>query len=229
MTNSRRGTYPAAPRTPSHPDCRTPNRRGTMIPMSDDDRLAKIEAVASPRWDLDAIRAGALICLVLAIPFTVLGLVSDGARVISFFGAVVGFVDRLRWCGVGATVRHTAEPRTGHGDRHLRRCPRRVRRHSAWSPGARSTGSACSSHCRSFPSPASSAASSGAGSRPRASSRVHGDEPASHSDRSIPVPRTDDGEPLVRSCNHDRTNPVLTAVRALESLRCLPGWKAPVA
>ncbi len=63
-----------------------------MIEMSDDDRLAKIEAVASPRWDLDAIRAGALICLVLAIPFTVLGLVSDGARVVSFFGAVVGFV-----------------------------------------------------------------------------------------------------------------------------------------
>jgi hypothetical protein len=63
-----------------------------MIPMSDDDRLAKIEAVTSDRWDVDAIRAGALICLVLAIPFTVLGLVSDGARVISFFGAVVGFV-----------------------------------------------------------------------------------------------------------------------------------------
>lgn len=44
------------------------------------------------RWDLDALRSGAAICLVLAIPFSVLGLVVDGARVISFFGAVVGFI-----------------------------------------------------------------------------------------------------------------------------------------
>lgn len=63
-----------------------------MIAMSDDDRLARIEAVTGARWDLDALRSGAAICLVLAIPFTVLGLVSDGARVISFFGAVVGFI-----------------------------------------------------------------------------------------------------------------------------------------
>ena len=54
--------------------------------------MAKIEAVTDSRWDVDAIRAGALICLVLAIPFTLLGLVSDGARVISFFGAVIGFI-----------------------------------------------------------------------------------------------------------------------------------------
>lgn len=57
-----------------------------------DDRLARIEAVGGPRWDVDAIRAGAIICLVLAIPFTLLGLAAEGARVISFFGAVVGFV-----------------------------------------------------------------------------------------------------------------------------------------
>lgn len=60
--------------------------------MSDDDRLAKITAVTDQRWDIDALRAGALICLVLAIPFTLLGLAVDGARVISFFGAVVGFI-----------------------------------------------------------------------------------------------------------------------------------------
>lgn len=57
-----------------------------------DDRLAQIDAVSDRRWDLDAIRAGAIICLVLAIPFTLVGLVADGARLISFFGAVVGFV-----------------------------------------------------------------------------------------------------------------------------------------
>lgn len=44
------------------------------------------------RWDVDALRSGALICLVLAVPFTLLGLVADGFRVISFFGAVLGFV-----------------------------------------------------------------------------------------------------------------------------------------
>jgi len=63
-----------------------------MASMSDDERLTKIESVTDQRWDLDALRSGALICLVLAIPFTFLGLVADGARVISFFGAVVGFV-----------------------------------------------------------------------------------------------------------------------------------------
>jgi hypothetical protein len=66
--------------------------RDTMTPMSDNDHVAKIETVSASRWDLDAIRAGAVICLVLAIPFTLLGLVSDGARVISFFGAVIGFI-----------------------------------------------------------------------------------------------------------------------------------------
>jgi hypothetical protein len=60
--------------------------------MSDDDTATRIEAVTAGRWDLDALRSGALICLVLAIPFTLLGLASDGARVISFFGAVTGFI-----------------------------------------------------------------------------------------------------------------------------------------
>lgn len=71
---------------------RPPISRGTMSSMSDDDRVGKTEAFTASRWDVDALRAGALICLVLAIPFTLLGLVSDGARVISFFGAVIGFI-----------------------------------------------------------------------------------------------------------------------------------------
>lgn len=60
--------------------------------MSGDDRVAQVEGATTARWDLDALRSGAVICLVLAIPFTLLGLVSDGARVISFFGAVIGFI-----------------------------------------------------------------------------------------------------------------------------------------
>lgn len=63
-----------------------------MTEMSYADRVAKIAAAHPSRWDLDALRAGAVICLVVSIPFTVLGLVVDGARLISFFGAVLGFV-----------------------------------------------------------------------------------------------------------------------------------------
>ena len=66
--------------------------RVTIPPMSDDDRVAQIDSVTARRWDVDALRSGALICLVLAVPFTVLGLVSDAARAISFFGAVIGFI-----------------------------------------------------------------------------------------------------------------------------------------
>lgn len=64
----------------------------TMSADDRDDHVARIEAVVNGRWDTDALRAGALICLVLAIPFTLLGLAVDGARIVSFFGAVVGFV-----------------------------------------------------------------------------------------------------------------------------------------
>jgi hypothetical protein len=60
--------------------------------MSDDEPATGLGAATSGRWDLDAVRAGALICLVLAIPFTILGLVVDGARAVSFFGALAGFV-----------------------------------------------------------------------------------------------------------------------------------------
>jgi hypothetical protein len=63
-----------------------------MTAMSDDDRVDRIGTVEAGRWDLDALRAGAAICLVLAIPFTVLGLVVDAARTVSFFGALAGFV-----------------------------------------------------------------------------------------------------------------------------------------
>ncbi|MGA9275823.1 hypothetical protein [Ilumatobacter sp.] len=60
--------------------------------MSHEDPSVPIGVRSAGRWDLDALRAGAAICLVVAIPFTLLGLVADGARVISFFGAVAGFI-----------------------------------------------------------------------------------------------------------------------------------------
>ena len=60
--------------------------------MAQDDQATRIEAVLPGRWDTDAIRAGAIICLVLAVPFTLLGLVSDSFRTVSFFGAVIGFI-----------------------------------------------------------------------------------------------------------------------------------------
>jgi len=63
-----------------------------MTPMSYDDPRGSSDPRDPGRWDLDALRSGAAICLVLAIPFSVLGLVVDGARVVSFFGAVAGFV-----------------------------------------------------------------------------------------------------------------------------------------
>ena len=63
-----------------------------MSAMSGGERMEEHGAAHVGRWDVDALRSGAAICLVLAIPFTLLGLVADGARTISFFGAVVGFI-----------------------------------------------------------------------------------------------------------------------------------------
>lgn len=60
--------------------------------MSDEERLAKIDAVLPGRWDRQALIAGAMVCLVFAVPVTVLGALVDGLRVLSFFGAVFGFV-----------------------------------------------------------------------------------------------------------------------------------------
>jgi hypothetical protein len=63
-----------------------------MMRMSDDDRVAKIQATMPGRWDSDAIRAGAIICLTIAVPFVIIGAVWDGLGVVSFFGAVIGFI-----------------------------------------------------------------------------------------------------------------------------------------
>ncbi len=53
-------------------------------------------ATPSSRWDVDAIRAGIGVCLILAIPLTVIaGFVdsaSSGLNALFFFGAMFGFV-----------------------------------------------------------------------------------------------------------------------------------------
>lgn len=61
--------------------------------MSD---LDKIGAVLPTRWDWPALRAGAMVALVFAVPLTVLAAVvgsdSGGLNALFFFGAMFGFV-----------------------------------------------------------------------------------------------------------------------------------------
>jgi hypothetical protein len=53
------------------------------------------EAV-TPRWDVAALRAGALVCVVTAVPITVIAAVvnsdDNGVNALFFFGAMLGFV-----------------------------------------------------------------------------------------------------------------------------------------
>ncbi len=83
--------------------------------MSDDERLAKIEAVLPGRWDPPAIRAGAIISLVLAVPITIVAAVVDpddpGARAAFFFAAFGGFVIGA---GCAAWVQRSGTP-LSHG------------------------------------------------------------------------------------------------------------------
>ncbi len=62
----------------------------------DEARLAKINAVLPSRWDPDALRAGAIICLVIAVPITVIAAIVDtddsGLQAFFFFAAFGGFV-----------------------------------------------------------------------------------------------------------------------------------------
>jgi hypothetical protein len=56
-------------------------------------RPARIGAPATGRWDWPAVRAGAAVCLVFAVPITVVAsLVDDGPSALFFFGALLGFI-----------------------------------------------------------------------------------------------------------------------------------------
>lgn len=67
-----------------------------MDQMTEDDRVAQIEAVLPQRWDLDALRAGASVCITLAVPFRVLAAVvgsdSGGLNALFFVLFVAFFV-----------------------------------------------------------------------------------------------------------------------------------------
>lgn len=69
----------------------------------------------SGRWDAEAIRAGITVCLVTAIPLTVIAAIVDsdssGLNAFFFFGAMAGFV---LGGGCGAWVQRTRTP-ISHG------------------------------------------------------------------------------------------------------------------
>lgn len=79
--------------------------------MSEDDRIAKIDAVLPQRWDVDAIRAGAAVCVTLAVPFRILaaavGSDSGGLNALFFVLFVAFFVIGA---GCAAWVQRTATP-----------------------------------------------------------------------------------------------------------------------
>lgn len=62
----------------------------------DGTRPAQIGDTFSSRWDRDALRAGALVCLLFAVPLTVVAAVVDSdsgaVNATFFFGAAFGFV-----------------------------------------------------------------------------------------------------------------------------------------
>jgi len=64
--------------------------------MSDEDRLARIDAVLPDRWDTNALRQGVAVCATLAIPFRIVGAVLDsdssGLNAALFFAYLVFFV-----------------------------------------------------------------------------------------------------------------------------------------
>jgi hypothetical protein len=64
------------------------------VAVSDDERLATIGAVLPDRWDWPAVRMGAAVCVVFAVPVTVVAAVVDGEALsaLFFFAALFGFV-----------------------------------------------------------------------------------------------------------------------------------------
>ena len=79
--------------------------------MSDDDPVAKIEAALPRRWDVDALRAGASVCITLAVPFRILAAIVDsdsGALNALFFMLFVIFF--VIGSGCAAWVQRTGTP-----------------------------------------------------------------------------------------------------------------------
>jgi len=72
-------------------------------------------AVSDGRWDADALRAGAGVCLLLAVPLTLIASFVDsdntGTNAVFFFGAMAGFVIGA---GCAAWIQRTGTP-ISHG------------------------------------------------------------------------------------------------------------------
>lgn len=79
--------------------------------MTEDDRVAQIETVLPQRWDVDALRAGASVCVTLAVPFRVLaalvGSDSGGLNALFFVLFVAFFVIGA---GCAAWLQRTGTP-----------------------------------------------------------------------------------------------------------------------
>ncbi len=79
--------------------------------MTEDDRVAQIESVLPRRWDVDALRAGASVCVTLAVPFRILAAVvgsDSGGLNAPFFVLFVTFF--VIGAGCAAWVQRTATP-----------------------------------------------------------------------------------------------------------------------
>ncbi|MFK7918884.1 MAG: hypothetical protein AB8G14_12465 [Ilumatobacter sp.] len=79
--------------------------------MTQDDHVAKIDAMLPGRWDVDALRAGASVCLVMAVPFRVIAAVvgsdSGGLNALFFLLFVAFFIIGS---GCAAWVQRTGTP-----------------------------------------------------------------------------------------------------------------------
>ena len=137
---------PSAPASPSSPPIKSaldptgilnPGKLGLPSPVRRPAVAASMSAEVTGRWDWDAIRAGAGVALVFAVPFSI---AARWAADSDDPGSLPVWLEprrrarlrpRCRLRGVGAAHRHAAQPRHRHRRRHVRRRPGRVRRRSA--------------------------------------------------------------------------------------------------
>lgn len=76
----------------------------------DQARLAAIEAVMPGRWDRDALRAGASVCLVLAVPFRVLAAVVGDSGGLNALFFVIFLAFFVIGSGCAAWLQRTGTP-----------------------------------------------------------------------------------------------------------------------
>ena len=121
-----------------------PGKLGPRLPV----RAAAVAMTGGTvSWDWDAIRAGALVALVFAVPFSIAARWAADSRDDSTLavwlniGAVRRLRPRRRVRGVGAADRHAAQPRPRDRRRHLPRRPGGVRRDPAGRAASTCTGS----------------------------------------------------------------------------------------